>query len=174
MNNAPPVPGVPGARVRTPLATSSSRGAPARRRVERGPPPLPRDERDLIEPHDDRQPGEGEQVGRELLTRGPSEPLGEVIVDVVDALGETVRTRLEIVEETMIARARTAGLRGLGLGAAALFLVAAWVCAAVALGLWLREPLSGPAALAIIAGIHLVAAGALALAGFAADEGENA
>lgn len=173
MNNAPPLPS-PGARPRTPLATSSSRGAPARRRLERGPPPLPRDERELVEQHGERQHDEREPVGRELVTRGPGEPLGEVIADVVDAFGETVRTRLEIVEETMIARARTAGLRGLGLGAAALCLVAAWVCGAVALGLWLREPLSGPAALAIIAGIHLVAAGALALAGFAAGAEEDA
>lgn len=142
----------PSTSLSTSPSTSPSTPAPQPRLV-RTPPPLPPDER-----------GEAKRgrVAPEVdLPR--NEPLGEVIADVIDAFGDTVRTRLELVEEKVLSRARAAGVQGLGAAAVAVLVLAAWVCGAVALGLWLREPLNGAAALGIIAGIHLVAAAAVAV-----------
>jgi hypothetical protein len=97
------------------------------------------------------------------------ETLGEVVADVVDALGATMTTRLELLEERIFSRARLAGLQGLGVALASIFLLAAWACGAVALGLWLRGAVGGPAATGILAGVHVLAAGiTLLLVGLAA------
>lgn len=84
--------------------------------------------------------------------------LGDAVHEVIEAVGESARQRVALAEDRLVMRVRAAGMWGAGAAAAGLFALAAWVCGAVALAWWLIGPLRGPAALAVVAGLHAVLA----------------
>lgn len=88
--------------------------------------------------------------------------IGIALVEVVDALGDTLQSRLDLAETRVLERARAAGQRGMLALGVTILVATAWVCGATAVGLWLRTWFSAAETLAILAGFHLGAAALIA------------